>query len=60
MSRTVVAPSLSKRTMKTSAVVLIGVGRGGVGRDNATCRRLLTTEITNAVSSVVGWSYSES
>jgi hypothetical protein len=46
--------------MKGSAVVAIGVGRSSVGCDNATRRRLLTTEITNAVGSVVGWSYSES
>ena len=35
------APSDPTRTVKGSAVVTIGVGRGGVGRDNGTSGGLL-------------------
>jgi hypothetical protein len=38
-------------TRKGSAVVVIGVRRSSVGCDNGPRRRLLTTEITNAVGS---------
>ena len=37
---TSITPSASRRTQKGSAVVVIGVRRHGVGRDNGTCRRL--------------------
>jgi hypothetical protein len=34
MSRASIAPSESRRTMKCSTVVAIGVDRRGIGRDN--------------------------
>jgi hypothetical protein len=38
-SRTLIVPSVSRRTVKgNNAVVVIGVGRHGVGGDNTACR----------------------
>jgi hypothetical protein len=34
MSRTLIVPSVSRRTVKDGAVVAIGVGRGGVSGDD--------------------------
>src|SRR5687768_15070403 len=40
-SRRSIAPSESRRTLKRSTIVAIGVGRRRVGSDNGSCRRLL-------------------
>ena len=45
-------------TLNGRPVVVIGVARRGVGRDNATRRRLSTTGVTNTEGSFFGWSYS--
>jgi hypothetical protein len=40
VSRTSIAPSESKLTLKRSAVVVIGVDRRNIGGDDGSCRRL--------------------
>jgi hypothetical protein len=53
MSRTRIAPSASKLILRLGAVVLIGVRRRSVGRDNGTRRRVPAhSEAADAINKV--------